>query len=518
VHNNYFFLRKLSESLKSRISGYVIGACFSQNKDELVIGLKNDQDEFWIKADLKSQFSCLSFPDQFFRARKNSVNLFPEIIGKEIINVHQYSHERAFSFYLDNNYILLFKLFGNFSNVLLYIEDRCINVFKHGTSDETKVKLHDLERSIESLSSEEDINAEIISMRIPSFDKNIIKYLTIHGLDELSDKTLKHTLIRDVLTLLEDPQYFVYNIDDKVKFSLIPGHPEAIQFADPIDAINYFYLEYQKTSILNQEKSRLIKYLRIKQKKTSNYISKTAGKLDKLRKAGNYKQFGDIIMANIHHITTGSSSVRLFDFYNNKNIQINLKENLSPQKNAENFYRKGKNQKVEIRNLEKNIRLKQEQASEISDLIENIQKINDLKELRQFMRKDDLLPSNKNQKEDQPRFKSYDHMGFQILVGRNAKNNDELTFNYGYKEDLWLHAKDVKGSHVLIKYQSGKNFPKPVITVAAQLAAYNSTNKNSDTCPVICTQKKFVRKSKGMPAGTVIVDKEEIIFVKPQDF
>ena len=126
--------------------------------------------------------------------------------------------------------------------------------------------------------------------------------------------------------------------------------------------------------------------------------------------------------------------------------------------------------------------------------------------------------SKKEKKSEQPRFKIYDHIGFQILVGRNAKNNDELTFKYGYKDDLWLHAKDVKGSHVLIKYQSGKNFPKPVITVAAQLAAYFSSNKNSDTCPVIYTPKKFVRKSKGMPAGTVILEKEEIIFVKPHDF
>ena len=128
------------------------------------------------------------------------------------------------------------------------------------------------------------------------------------------------------------------------------------------------------------------------------------------------------------------------------------------------------------------------------------------------------LSKKENQAESQkPIFKVYEYMGFQILVGRNAKNNDELTFKYGYKEDLWLHAKDVKGSHVLIKYQSGKNFPRPVIQVAAQLAAFYSSNKNTNTCPVIFTPRKFVRKSKGLPAGAVFVDKEDIIFVKPGD-
>ena len=131
--------------------------------------------------------------------------------------------------------------------------------------------------------------------------------------------------------------------------------------------------------------------------------------------------------------------------------------------------------------------------------------------------KNNLIKTSKESPPETPRFKMYEHMGFRILVGRNAKNNDELTFQYGYKEDLWLHAKDVKGSHVLIKYQSGQNFPKPVIRYAAELAGYYSGNKNANTCPVIYTPRKYVRKSKGLPAGAVMVDKEEIIFVNPRE-
>ena len=518
MHNNYFFLKNLSESLRSRLTGYVIGTCFSQNKDELVIGLHKDQNEFWIKADLKSQFSCLSFPEQFFRARKNSIDLFPELIGREIRDIYQYNHERAFSCILDNNYTLLFKLFGNFSNILLYRDNRCINVFKHGTGDETKIDLLTLDRSIEDLSSDENISAKILRSRFPSFDKNILEYLIQNGLDEDADNKHNNKLVDDLLTLLQNPCYFICNIDNKVKFRLMPGVSEPQQFSNPIEAINHFYLEHQKLSVLNNEKARIIRQLNAQRKKTSNYIKKTTGKLDDLRKVGNYRQFGDIIMANIQNIPPGSTKISLFDFYNNKNIQISLKENLSPQKNAENYYRKAKNQKIEIQTLEKNIKLRRNETTRISQLIVAIEGINDLKELRQLVAKNDLVHKKKTTEQGQPRFKNYDHMGFQILVGRNAKNNDELTFKYGYKEDLWLHAKDVKGSHVLIKYQSGKNFPKPVITLAAQLAAFNSANKNSDTCPVICTQKKYVRKSKSMPAGAVIVDKEEILFVKPKDF
>ncbi len=99
----------------------------------------------------------------------------------------------------------------------------------------------------------------------------------------------------------------------------------------------------------------------------------------------------------------------------------------------------------------------------------------------------------------------------------NAQRNDELTLKYAYKEDLWLHAKDVPGSHVIIKHQSGKNFPKDVIERAAQLAAYYSKRKTDTLCPVAVTPKKYVRKRKGDPAGMVVVEREEVVMVEPRN-
>jgi predicted ribosome quality control (RQC) complex YloA/Tae2 family protein len=517
VHNNYFFLKKLSESLKSKICKYTFAAIFSQNKDELVVELAYGQKNFIIKADLKSQFSCLSFPGQYSRARKNSIDLFPEIIGKKILDIHQYHHERAFSFVLEEDYVFVFKLFGNFSNILLYKDGLGINVFKHGKGDCDMLNMNVLDRKIDPLPVDEEISSGILTARFPSFDRNIINYLESNGLTEFSDNALRSKLVSDLMALLENPRYYVYTKNNDIKFSLLPGDGESKQFTDPIEAVNYFYSEYQKRSWLENEKKMLGRQLRLKLKKTNSYVHKSNIKLEELRKAGNFRQIGDIIMVNLHNIPVGLNKVELFDFYNSKNIQIKLKPNLSAQKNAEQYYRKAKNQKIEVASLEKNINNKRNQADRLKEYLNIIEDIDNLNELRLFASKNYLVTKVEEKRRAEPRFKIYDHMGFQIFVGRNAKNNDELTFRYGYKEDLWLHAKDVKGSHVLIKYQAGKNFPKPVITLAAQLAAYNSANKNSDTCPVIYTPKKYVRKSKGMPAGAVILDKEEIIFVKPED-
>jgi predicted ribosome quality control (RQC) complex YloA/Tae2 family protein len=106
-------------------------------------------------------------------------------------------------------------------------------------------------------------------------------------------------------------------------------------------------------------------------------------------------------------------------------------------------------------------------------------------------------------------------MGFRILVGRSAEANDTLLQQYTAKDDLWLHARDVPGSHVIIKHQSGNKFPRPVVERAAQLAAFHSKRRNENLCAVIFVPRKYVRKRKGDPAGTVHVDREEVILVVP---
>ncbi|MEL7006397.1 MAG: NFACT RNA binding domain-containing protein, partial [Bacteroidota bacterium] len=104
---------------------------------------------------------------------------------------------------------------------------------------------------------------------------------------------------------------------------------------------------------------------------------------------------------------------------------------------------------------------------------------------------------------------------FDIYIGKNARANDELLRKYAFKEDLWLHAKDVSGSHVLVKHKAAKPFGAPVIEKAAQLAAYYSKRKNDTLCPVIYTPRKFVRKRKNDPPGAVVVEKEKVLLVEP---
>ena len=138
-----------------------------------------------------------------------------------------------------------------------------------------------------------------------------------------------------------------------------------------------------------------------------------------------------------------------------------------------------------------------------------------LKELRQVLKSD--IHNKVPKKQQEALFKEFTIDGFKVLVGRNSENNDLLTLKYANKNDIWLHARNTPGSHVVIKEIPGKVIPKTVLEKAAELAAYYSKAKTDTLCPVIYTFKKFVRKRKGSAAGQVIVEKEEVILVNPQN-
>ena len=287
------------------------------------------------------------------------------------------------------------------------------------------------------------------------------------------------------------------------------------KFDDQLQAIHEFFIYYTQQDSFEKEKSSLVSALTSKLHATESYSDKIRTKLDELKKDNNYKVWADLLMANLHAIPAGTERVTLPDFYRNDHpTVIKLKRDISPQKNAAIFYRKAKNQHIEITHLQKILTSKEQEKDTLTRQLEQIVSADDIKNLRKITESVEINPSKEKEVASLP-YREVEFNGYKIWIGKNAPNNDTLTLKYSYKEDLWLHAKDVAGSHVLIKYQSGKNFPKDVVQRAAELAAYYSKRKNESLCPVSVTPKKYVRKRKGDPAGSVVVEREEVLMVVP---
>ncbi len=515
MHNNYHFLRQLTPPLSLKLKDCVISECFSQNKEELIIRFETRTNPFFIKASLLASFSCLSFPDNFQRARRNSVDLFGELIGQRVESIRQFENERSFALMLSNQYALLFKMHGNRSNVILFTEGKSFELFRNNLPEDEVLVLDGLDRKIDWSRESFELHRDKLQSYYFTFGKLVWKYLDDNGFQNATSDQ-QYQSIQTLRSDFEKPNYFITEINNKLYLSLMPLGNIIKEFSDPLKAINDFFLSYTHHQALSKEKLAALSALKSKLHSGVLYCRKTSDKLHELETNNNYKTWADLIMANLHAIKSGTEKVLLQDFYQeNHLVEIKLKRNLSPQKNAEVFYRKSKNQQQELDRLKQSIETKQKEIEKINEQIRKLENTEDLKGIRHLSTSFGLNATTEKQAGPLP-YHEFEFHDFKIWVGRNAQSNDTLTLKHSYKEDLWLHAKDVAGSHVLIKHRAGKVFPKDVIERAAQLAAYNSKRKTESLCPVSVTQKKFVRKRKGDPAGTVVVEREEVIMVEPK--
>lgn len=513
MHNNYYLIKPLSEQLHTLLTGFSIVSCFSQNKDELVLEFNDSKTSFFIKASLQPSLCCLSFPSTFHRAKKNSIDLFDEIILKKVISVNSFSNERSFVIQLDDDWSLLFKMHGYQANVIALHQNKAVKIFKNQFSDDLTIQPEQLHRTIAHNKEIFEANLSDLSKHYITLGKEVISYLQMH-FSQLTSLDEKWSFFQQTISALEKTVFRIIESKGKIQLTLLPSEKVISTHNTQIEALNEFYHLHTSTDSFQHEKHQLIKSYNDSLKRMESYIAKNQIKLNEIVNDKHYQVWADLVMAHMHQIKIGTDKITLENFYNGQPEVIKLKKELNAQQNAEVFYRKAKNQQIEINQLSQSIETKKKEIEKIKALIDQITETPDLKSLRPFIKS---KPISKAQQESVSLpYHEFTFKGFRIWVGKNAEANDELTLKFAFKEDLWLHAKDVAGSHVLIKHQSGKPFPKDVIERAAELAAYNSKRKTDSLCPVAYTPKKFVRKRKGDPAGAVVVEKESVILVQPK--
>ena len=516
MHNNFYFLRQLSPALDKAIRGFTLVSCFSQNKEELVLEFNNSKTSFFLKASLTSAFCCLSFPETFNRARKNTVDLFPGVMMRKVVAVRQFENERSFSIALEGNAHLLFKMHGNRANVVLLSDDRPVELFRNHLKADAKLRLSELDRPLDWSKEYFIAHQHALKKTYFTFGNEGWNYLHQQGFDH-ADVQKRWDLLLAMRAVHEDPNFYILERLQKPLFSLFPGETVLHRFTDPIKAITQFYRQATTSKSFHLEKSTAMRNLESQLAAGKNYIEKNKRKVNELIPDVHYQQWGDLIMANLQYIAPGMEKISLENFYDhNQTVEIKLRKDMNAQRNAEVMYRKAKNQVIEIQKLKEAIEIKEREIEAIKSKMDSIETEPGLSNLRKIIDEPGKVKGAKGKQTGAVPYHEFEYKGFKIWVGRNAVSNDTLTQQYAFKEDLWLHAKDVAGSHVLIKYQAGKTFPKAVIERAAELAAHFSKRKNESLCPVTVTPKKFVRKRKGDPVGAVVVERENVIMVTPR--
>lgn len=314
-----------------------------------------------------------------------------------------------------------------------------------------------------------------------------------------------------------------------VDFHIVPleiysGYKK-INFKTISEAINFYYKNKTTSNRLVQKSRDTNKSINNLLKKLYKKHSKLLNELEVAKNSDYFKVIGELITANIHNISMGQECAKLFNYYTGEYLTVDLNSNLSPSNNAQNYFKKYNKSKRAIIEKEKQIKSTLsdinflENSLAYLNMAENLSDIDvireDLIEAGYLKSKTNLKFNNKNSKS-----KSENHLkfittdGFSVLVGRSNKENDLLTTKIAKKNDIWLHTKDIHGSHIILQ-SNGKSIPNTSIKEAASLAAYYSKARDSENVPVDYTLIKYVKKPKGAKSGMVIFTNNKTIYVNP---
>ena len=296
---------------------------------------------------------------------------------------------------------------------------------------------------------------------------------------------------------------------------------EKESFSEMLDA---FYAERDQIERMRVKSQDLLRLLANHADRLSRKIANQQAELSACAERDTLRIKGDLLSANMYAIQKGETSVKLQNFYdeNLAELEIALDPALTPQQNAQKYYKNYRKAKTAEEKLTEQIGLAQTELTYIDSVFESLalaENERDLNEIRAELAEQGYVRrrvGKKNQK--QPvlsaplKFKTSD--GFTVLVGRNNRQNDKLTMKDANNNDIWFHTKNIPGSHTVL-VTDGKAPTETAMEEAAVLAAQHSRAKDSAQVPVDYTQIRYVSKPQGAKPGMVIYVQYKTVYVDP---
>lgn len=567
------------EELKNKLIGGRINKIYQQEKDEILLNIHNNRTNYKLIISSSSNNPRI-YLTEYSKENPASAPLFCMVLRKHInsgtiLNIEQVSLDRVI--FIDVSSLdelgqasekrIVIEIMGRHSNIIL-IDNNSYKI------------IDSIKRVNESMSRVREILPGIVYEQPPTQDKsNPLEYSEKEFVDYLanSKQNLKifkffyfnyvglsplisreicfHSNIdidRTINSLNTNEKKLLFNsfkdFMDKIKnknFSptlIMDENMEPIAFHSldlkqfgldnkiSLNSISkvldkYFYRK-DVSDRINQKSSGMRKSIGVKLDRTINKLSKQKNELLESKDRDKYKVYADLISANLHLIPNNKDRVDLQNFYdeNMKILTVPLNIKYSPVDNAQRYYKKYSKLKKAEKLLFRQIPTTKHEIEYLENVlvsIDNSTEVEELDEIKQELIEEGYIKGNnkKNKSKKQKASKPHHYIskdGFDIYVGKNNKQNDNLTFKSSHRSDTWLHVHDMPGSHVIIDHQ-GKDIPDSTLEQAGILAAFYSKSKHSNVVSVAYTQRKNVKKPKNAKAGMVVYNNFNTINVSPKN-
>ena len=557
-----FVLNAVITELNTYLIGGKIQKIYQPNSDEVILSIYSNNLTYALSLNTSSNFysaylttskkeNPLVAPNFCMLLRKHLMNY--KITGISTIN-----HERILVISLsdgDNEYKpeakkLIVELMGKHSNILLldanniiidslkhfYIENGAYrNIFPHVQyilPASNKVNISDyknLENKLSNFNSLCDFFVENFTGISKTLVINAINFLDINDALTLNNYNVLAKYILEVQNEITKNNTEAITFENDYTLQICESSKAPLQ-------VNLFLDDYYSNKKMQEQflsyRNQLLQLISAKLKRISKKLSGIDEKLKECQNLDKYKLYGELITNFLYQIPKEHlSHIELTNYYNNNElIDIPLDISILPADNAKKYfkkYHKLKNtfsivgeQKIELEKeidylesivyeiqASKNINDLDEIYDEIQDSFSSKQKQNSKKQVKKKNKKGTLIEPI-----------VYEIDGFKVLVGKNNKQNDELTFKIANKDDIWFHVKDIHGSHVILVTNNLVS-SQETINKCASIAAYHSKAIQSSNAQVDYTLVKYVKKPKSAKHGMVIYTNQKTVIVKPnKDF
>ena len=335
--------------------------------------------------------------------------------------------------------------------------------------------------------------------------------------------------INNILTFPNN-LYFteVYKNNKLSDFTLSLGNDITIEKFYLNKFIDNFYFSRETEETFNNCKNNALKLVTDSQKKLLNRLNSINNKLKDCEERDKYRLYGELITSNLYKLTnTHTDYIELENYYDNNNlIKIPLDRKYSPNINAKHYFKKYNKLKNALQIVSVQKFETENELNYIDSIIFEIDLASSTKEIQEILdeisenlikkkvsqKKKNTKNSKKKKQEKQYSPLHFNIDNFDVYVGKNNKENDWLTFTFANKNDIWLHTKDIQGSHVILK-NSGQNVSDDTLVKCAKLAVEHSKAKFSSNVPVDYCKVQYVKKPNGAKPGMVIFTNNKTISV-----
>ncbi|GJI59492.1 Rqc2 family fibronectin-binding protein [Bacillus altitudinis] len=290
------------------------------------------------------------------------------------------------------------------------------------------------------------------------------------------------------------------------------------------ELLDRFYFGKAERDRVKQQAADLERFVVNEKKKNENKLKKLTRTLEESQNAHKYQLYGELLTANIYAIKKGDKEATVINYYDEEGgeITIPLKTNKTPSENAQAYFTKYQKAKNAVEAVNEQIERTHEEIVYFDELIQQLSSASpkDLEEIREELVEGKYLRPKqkrnaKKKKTSAIQLEAYESsQGVPILVGKNNKQNEYLTTKAAARDDIWLHTKDIPGSHVVIRHKAPD---EQTLLEAAQIAAYFSKAKESSSVPVDYTKIRHVKKPNGAKPGFVTYDQQQTLFVTPDE-